>query len=173
MGTYDSGKHQTNDYLGRANRHCDLSEASTFYPVRYPSCAKAKGYSPAGAAIVLIHSIERREGQTSYQPDRVTFCEWWIHKVVSQNNARNRHQFIWSTQNSIYGLRNEARRYATGNGAFDINEWRRARNYVTTDFSNVPDIDASLGFETFLTNVVCQSFLEVLDIQKTLTLLPL
>ena len=170
MGTYDSGKQQTNDYLGRANRHCDFSEASTFYPVRYPSCGKNKGVSPAGAAIVLIHSIERREGQTSYQPDRVTFCQGWIDKVVSRNNAVNRNQYIWSTQKSIYGLRNEARRYATGNGAFGINTWRRARNHGTGDFSNVPDIDVSLGFETFLTNVVCHSFLEILDIQKTLTL---
>lgn len=98
----------------------------------------------------------------------MTFCQWFIDSVVTAT----RRQRSWDTSGSIYSLRHDAGLNFVRNGAFDINGWREKRNFISRDFANLPDIDISLGFDTFLTNVVGQSSQEILSAQKTLTFPP-
>lgn len=105
-----------------------------------------------GSAIVLTHYAERNSGQTGYEPDRVTFCEWFSNEVVADAIIGA----VLTTERSIYTSRAKMIDFEDGNADVDMAAWRAWRNVELGGGSNLPDIVWSLGFDTFLTLVVCQ-----------------
>lgn len=122
-------------------------ESQTTCQVELPPCDADREDS---SALVLTHFTERNDGQTSYEPDRVTFCEWFINGLVEDSNAG----IVFDTRRTIYKLRAGATEYEDGNGDVNMDEWRAWRNGWLTQGTNLPDIDMSIGFDTFLTSMV-------------------
>ncbi len=122
-------------------------ESQTTYEVELPPC---DADWEDGSAIVLTHFTERNDGQTSYEPDRITFCEWFVTGLVEVSNAG----IVFDTRRTIYELRAGATEYEDGNGDANMDEWWAWRNQRLTQGINLPDIDMSIGFDTFLTSVV-------------------
>ena len=104
----------------------------------------------AGSAIVLTHFAQRNPGQSSYEPDRVTFCPWFIEDVKEMDEEG----LLWDTTSSIYYLRRRATLIEDGNGNVDLDAWREWRNNYMPWGIPLPDIDMSIRFDTFLTGVV-------------------
>ena len=119
-------------------------------------------------AIALIHSPRtNRIEEGKYEPDRITFCEWFINEMLTQGQ---------NTQRTIQWPRRLASYQRRRDGYYDMNAWRVARDNYLNPFGahlNLPDIDYSIAFETMLTSVVCQSStlsILPLDMQRTLSL---
>lgn len=131
--------------MGLTNELCDLPATGTLYPVAKPRCPNIQpgGRSAIPVAAVLVHYVQG-------EPDRVTFCAWFI-RLAMVDDAYHR---LWDTQKSINGLRRQAKTYSTGNGAFDMTMWRGQRQNELPRSRGLPDIDVSVGFDTFLTSVV-------------------
>ena len=119
------------------------SASATFYPVRLPGCPN--GVPKTNSAAVLTHSAKN-------QPDRVTFCGWFINRAMTRD-ANNE---LWTTDLSMNGLRDLATRWSTGN-TFDIGRWRQARYSRLRKSRGLLDLDVSVGFDTFLTSVLAHT----------------
>lgn len=128
-------------------------ESHTFYQRELPPCGR--GWED-GSAIVLTHFAERNAGQTSYEPDRVTFCEWFIDHMVDQYIYGG---IVWDTSISIRDLRTHVTEYQDGNGDVDRDGWRDWRNGFMPQGAYLPDVDMSIGFDTWLTSVVSHEHL--------------
>lgn len=122
-------------------------ETQTTYQAGLPSCGVTRGRNSAS---VLTHFAARNEGQSSYEPDRVTFCEWLMLKLMDESVSGG----VWDTRKSIYGLRAKANEMDDWDGNIDMAEFRTWRDAFMTTGSGLPDIDVSIGFDTFLTSVV-------------------
>ena len=136
------------DRLGRPKSGTQTFDGAsrTLYPVRLPPCPNV---NPTGLfnAAVLIHYVKD-------QPDRVTFCGWFLKKAMYEETTEK----LWNTQLSINGLRDLAStRYVTGNGDFSIEAWRIERSNLLRRSRGLPDIDVSVGFDTFLTSVLAHT----------------
>ena len=72
------------------------------------------------------------------------------------------HQFdeevIWDTSQSIIDLRAEIKEYQDGNGDVDWDGWREWRNGFMPQGAVLPDVDMSIGFDTWLTSVVGHNY---------------
>ena len=119
------------------------SASRTFYPVRLPRCPTAMPHT--GAVAVLTHSAKN-------QPDRVTFCGWFIDRAMTEDQNNE----LWNTDLSINGLRDLATRLSTGS-IFNIGRWRSERYSRLHRSRGLPDIDVSVGFDTFLTTVLAHT----------------
>lgn len=134
---------ESNEDLAPTDNSYDLLESRTFYPVALPICAPIT--QRRSSAAVLVHYVRN-------QPDRVTFCGWFIRKaMVAEERGKE-----WNTDISVNGLRNLATTYIRDTGDFDIGLWRNARLIMIPRSIDLPDIDVSVGFDTFLTSVVGQ-----------------
>lgn len=59
-------------------------ESQTSYEIELPPCDADR---QVVSAIFLTHFTQRNNGQSSYEPDHVTFCEWFIHGLAEDANA--------------------------------------------------------------------------------------
>lgn len=132
--------------LGQVGRYRTYDQHSgTYFRAKLPSCPP---WHPnrGNVAAVLIHYVKG-------QPDRITFCPWLLSRAIA-DEAANR---LWDTQLSINGLRDLATRYSAPNGDFNIGRWRIRRLSRLTRSYGLPDIDVSVGFDTFLTGVLAHT----------------
>ena len=134
---------ESNDDMGLTNEVCDLSASNTFYGVASPRCPTNRASVRSSIAAVLVHYVQN-------QPDRVTFCGWFINQAMADDAINE----LWTTEQSINGLRQQASRYNMGDGSFDMTRWRNQRQLTLERSRGLPDIDVSVGFDTFLTIVV-------------------
>ena len=118
------------------------SASQTYYPVPLPSCPKR---SSRNSVAVLTHSAKN-------QPDRVTFCGWFIDRAMTED-ADNK---LWNTDLSITGLRDLATSLRRGN-TFDIYKWRNERYTRLPRSHGLLDLDVAVGFDTFLTSVLAHT----------------
>ena len=123
-------------------------ETQTTYQAGLPSCGPTMG---PNSAAVLTHFAARNEGQSSYEPDRITFCEWLMDHLMVESALP---YGIWDTRKSIYGIRAKVDEMDDWDGNIDMAEFRTWRDAWMTPESGLPDIDVSIGFDTFLTSVV-------------------
>ena len=86
---YDSGMYRLKEPAG-AKWLIFWVESQTVYETELPPCGE--GWE-TGSAVVLTHFAERNAFQTSFEPDRITFCQWFIDNVVEQDSLG----VIWDT----------------------------------------------------------------------------
>ena len=132
---------EPNEDLGPADRLCDLVESQTIYPGTF-ECPPTN-YGGPGTAAVVVHYVPN-------QPDRVTFCGWFLRKAMAAE-ANNKE---WNTDKPVNGLRSLATRYSNQYGDLNLATWRNQRFRTLRRSGGLPDIDVSIGFDTFLTSVV-------------------
>ena len=105
-------------------------------------CPPTNYGGPATAAVV-VHYVQN-------QPDRVTFCGWFLQKAMAAETYNSQ----WNTEKSVNGIRSLATRYSNQNGDLDLARWRNSRSRMLRRSGRLLDIDVSIGFNTFLTSVV-------------------
>lgn len=107
-----------------------------------------------GSAIFLTHFAERNSEQSSYEPDRITFCPWFLQDVKEWAEEG----LLWDTTLSINYTRGRASLIQEGDGNVDLYAWRAWRDDYMPQGEGLPDIDMSIGFDTFITAVVGHHF---------------
>lgn len=163
--TYDSGTYRLKGPAGPKWLTYRV-ESRTSYARRLPPCGPSW---EEGSAIALVHFAERNRDQDSFEPDRVTFCEWFTYAMVDQwegyGTANNK---IWDTAESIIDTRAQLTRFQDGNEDVDWDERRDWRNRFMPQGKDLNDVDMSIGFDTFLTSVVGHNYLVFEDLGITL-----